>query len=210
MVKGLIGIKKGMTQSFQDDGTVVPVTLLEVGPCVVTQLKTMENDGYEAVQLGLVSKGKVKRVTKPRKGHFEKAGVPPTKITREFALLEGSDDIKPGDRFSVNIFKDISAVDVTGTSKGKGFQGVMRRWGFAGGRATHGSMFHRAPGSIGQASDPSRVFKGTKMPGHQGCERVTTKRLKIVEIDETKNLISVRGAVPGSKNSYVFVNISDK
>lgn len=210
MVNGLIGIKKGMTQIFKDDGTLVPVTLLEVGPCVVTQVKTRDKDGYDSVQMGLVSPGKVKGVTKPRKGHFEKAGVPATKILREFEIADEKAELKAGDRFSVDIFKDVKTVDITGTSKGKGFQGVMKRWGFHGGKATHGSMFHRAPGSIGAAADPSRVYKGTKMPGQYGNEKITVKRLNVVEIDEEKNLMAVKGAVPGAKNGYVFVRISDK
>ncbi len=209
MVKGLIGIKRGMTQFFQEDGTVVPVTLLEVGPCVVTQVKTVENDGYSAVQLGLIRKGKTKGINKPEKGHFDKAGVPTAKILKEFDLAGSANEIKTGDRFTVDIFKDVKKVDISGVSKGKGFQGVVRRWGFAGGRASHGSMFHRAPGSIGSSSDPSRVFKGLKLPGHMGSENKTSKRLMIVDIDETKNLISVKGAVPGSKNSYVFVKVSE-
>jgi large subunit ribosomal protein L3 len=207
MVEGLIGTKVGMTQVFQKDGSVAPVTVIEVGPCVVIQRKTAEKDGYEAVQLGLVDAKAAKLANKPSRGHHEKAGIPPTRLLREFPLEEGS-ELKPGDPVSVEIFKEVERVDVIGTSKGKGFQGVMKRHGFGGGRATHGSMFHRAPGSIGQSAYPSKVFKGMKGPGQMGSKRATVKNLEVVQIDEEKNLLLVRGGVPGARGSRVLIRKS--
>ena len=207
MVEGLIGKKVGMTQLFQEDGTVVPVTVLEAGPCVVVQQRTVERDGYEAVQLGLVDAKAAKRANKPQRGHHEKAGVPPTRMLREFRV-SGDDGVKAGDTVLVDIFKDIDKVDVSGTSIGKGFQGVIKRHGFGGGRASHGSMHHRAPGSIGQSAWPSRVFPGMRGPGQMGAKRITVKNLKIVRIDEERNLLLVKGAVPGSKGSRVLIRRS--
>ena len=204
MVDALLGKKVGMTQVLEEDGTAVPVTVIEVGPCVVVQRKTIARDGYEAAQLGLVEFVKEKRVGKPMAGHFKKAGVPPVRFLREVAL-SGDDDLKTGDRLQVDIFKSSDRVHVTGTSKGRGFAGVIKRHGFSGGRATHGSMFHRAPGSIGQSAYPSRVLKGTRMPGHMGAARVTTRGLRVHGVDEEKNLILVRGAVPGPNGGYVVV-----
>ncbi len=204
MVDALLGKKVGMTQVLEEDGTAVPVTVIEVGPCVVVQRKTVARDGYEAAQLGLVEFVKEKRVGKPMAGHFKKAGVPPVRFLREVAL-SGDDDVKTGDRVQVDIFKSSDRVHVTGTSKGRGFAGVIKRHGFSGGRATHGSMFHRAPGSIGQSAYPSRVLKGTRMPGHMGAARVTTRGLRVHGVDEEKNLILVRGAVPGPNGGYVVV-----
>ena len=204
MVDALLGKKVGMTQVLEEDGTAVPVTVIEVGPCVVVQRKTVARDGYEAAQLGLVEFVKEKRVGKPMAGHFKKAGVPPVRFLREVALI-GDDDVKTGDRVQVDIFKSSDRVHVTGTSKGRGFAGVIKRHGFSGGRATHGSMFHRAPGSIGQSAYPSRVLKGTRMPGHMGAARVTTRGLRVHGVDEEKNLILVRGAVPGPNGGYVVV-----
>jgi large subunit ribosomal protein L3 len=204
MVDALLGKKVGMTQVLEEDGTAVPVTVIEVGPCVVVQRKTVARDGYEAAQLGLVEFVKEKRVGKPMAGHFKKAGVPPVRFLREVAL-SGDDDVKTGDRVQVDIFKSSDRVHVTGTSKGRGFAGVIKRHGFSGGKATHGSMFHRAPGSIGQSAYPSRVFKGTRMPGHMGAARVTTRGLRVHRVDEEKNLILVRGAVPGPNGGYVVV-----
>ena len=204
MVDALLGKKVGMTQVLEEDGTAVPVTVIEVGPCVVLQRKTIARDGYEAVQLGLVEFVKEKRVGKPMAGHFKKAGVPPGRFLREVGL-SGDDELTPGDRVGVNIFESSDRVHVTGTSKGRGFAGVIKRHGFAGGRASHGSMFHRAPGSIGQSAYPSRVLKGTRMPGHMGAKRVTTRGLRVQEVDEERNLILVRGAVPGPNGGYVVV-----
>jgi large subunit ribosomal protein L3 len=193
-----------MTQIFADDGLAHPVTVIQAGPCLVVQRKTAEKDGYEAIQLGLVEERPARRVTKPQTGHFEKAGVAPMRRLVEFDV-DAEDDSKAGDQVKVDIFSVDEFVDVVGTSKGKGFQGVIKRHGFGGGKATHGSMFHRAPGSIGQASDPSRVFPGTKLPGQTGNVRVTKKNLRVVKIDEERNLLYLRGAVPGPKNGYVAV-----
>jgi large subunit ribosomal protein L3 len=204
MVEGLIGTKVGMTQTFAEDGKIVPVTILLAGPCVVVQRKTVEKDGYEAVQLGLVNAKAAKRATKPVQGHHRKAGVPPTRVRREFPLEPGS-QLKEGDPVGVDIFDGVSAVDIIGTSKGKGFQGVVRRHSFRGGRATHGSMFHRAPGSIGQSADPSRVFPGSRGPGHMGARRTTAKNVKVVRIDSEKNLLVVQGSVPGASGSRVLI-----
>jgi len=207
MVEGIIGKKVGMTQVFLPDGTVQPVTVIEAGPCVVVQRKTVESDGYESVQLGLVDAKSAKRANKPEKGHHAKAGVPPTRLRREFKLTDGS-ALKPGDSVLVDIFEGATKVDVIGVSKGKGFQGVMKRHHFAGGGASHGSMFHRAPGSIGASSYPSRVFKGMRSAGHMGDARVTVKNLKVVRVDVEKNLLLVRGAVPGATGATVVVRKS--
>ncbi len=207
MIEGMIGKKVGMTQVFSKDGLLTPATVLEVGPCVVVQRRTAERDGYEAAQVGLVDPAAAKRARKPLKGHHEKAGVPPTRMLREFQLEAGS-ELKPGDALSVSIFEGIDKVDVIGTNKGKGFQGVIRRHGFGGGRATHGSMFHRAPGSIGQSAFPSKVFKGMRGPGQMGDKRVTAKNLAVLRIDPEKNLMLVRGSVPGANGSRVLIRKS--
>ena len=207
MIEGLIGKKVGMTQLFGEDGSVIPVTVLQAGPCVVVQRKTKKNDGYDAVQIGLVEARAKKKVTKPLKGHFDKAKIPPARVLREFKLEEGS-QLNPGDKILVSLFKDIDNVDVSGVSKGLGFMGVIKRHGFSGGAATHGSMFHRAPGSIGSSSYPSRVFKGMKMGGREGSKNITTKKLKIIQIDEEKNILVVRGAVPGPNGSTVIIKKS--
>jgi len=204
MVTGLIGKKVGMTQLFTAEGIVQPATVLKAGPCVVAQVKTVQTDGYEAVQLGLVeSKGR--KENKATQGHFKKAGVPPTRVTRELKLKAGGDAPKAGDQVNVSIFADGERVDVIGTSRGKGFQGVVKRHHFAGGRATHGSMFHRAPGSIGASSYPSRVVKGMRMAGHMGADRVTVRNLKVIRVDAENNLLLVEGAVPGGPNSIVVI-----
>ncbi|MDX1501407.1 MAG: 50S ribosomal protein L3 [Thermoanaerobaculia bacterium] len=203
-MQGLLGRKIGMTQTFAEDGTVVPVTVLQAGPCLVVQRKSADTDGYEAVQIGLVEERPARKVGQPMEGHFKKAGVPPMKRLAEFSV-DPEEEWKPGDQVKVGIFEGEEYVDVVGTGKGKGFQGVVRRHGFAGGRATHGSMFHRAPGSIGQASDPSRVFPGLKLPGRMGGKRITTKNLKVVKVDEENNLLFVRGSVPGARNGYVAI-----
>ncbi len=207
MIEGLIGKKVGMTQVFLEDGTVTPVTVIEAGPCVVVQRRSVDKDGYDAVQLGLVDASAAKRANRPMRGHHEKAGIPPTRMRREFRLEAGA-ELKAGDRVLVDIFKDSATVDVVGTSKGKGFQGVMRRHNFGGGGAAHGSMFHRAPGSIGSSAYPSRVFRGMRAAGHMGSERVTVKNLRVVRVDEEKNLLLVRGAVPGAVGSSVIVRKS--
>lgn len=203
-MEGILGKKIGMTQIFNDDGTVVPVTVVKAGPCLVVQRKTTVGDGYEAVQLGLVEEIPPRRVTKPRRGQFEKAGVGPMRRLGEFRLGD-DEEVETGDKVRASIFEIDDYVDVIGTSRGKGFQGVMKRHGFAGGRATHGSMFHRAPGSVGQASDPSRVFPGQKMPGRMGGKRITTKNLQVVKVDEDRDLLYLRGAVPGPPNGYVAI-----
>jgi len=206
VVDGLLGRKVGMTQVLHADGTFTPVTVIAAGPCVVTQLRTPERDGYEAVQLGLVDAKAARRANRAQRGHHEKAGVPPTRVRREFTMLaEGEGVVKPGDAVTVGIFQDVVRVDVIGTSKGKGYQGVVRRHNFAGGVASHGSMFHRAPGSIGQSSFPSKVLRGMRAPGHMGCDRVTLKNVKVVRIDPERNLLLVRGAVPGAPGGLVMV-----
>jgi large subunit ribosomal protein L3 len=205
MVTGIIGRKVGMTQLFGPDGTVQPVTVIKAGPCVVVQAKTVEKDGYQSVQLGLVEE-RPARATKALAGHYKKANVPPTRVRREVALAKGGDALKAGDQVLVaGVFKDGERVDVIGTSRGLGFQGVVKRHHFAGGAATHGSMFHRAPGSIGASSYPSRVVKGMKAAGHMGSERVTTLNLRVERVDAAEHLLMVRGAVPGAPGSYVVV-----
>ncbi len=204
---GLLGRKIGMTQLYDNDGALVAATVLKAGPCVVVQRKTVEKDGYESAQLGLVSSAAAKRANKPSKGHHEKAGVPPTRVLREFALV-GDEAVNAGDAVSVKIFEDVAKVDVIGTSKGRGFQGVMKRHGFSGGRATHGSMFHRGPGSIGQSAWPSKVIKGMRGPGRMGHARITCKNLKVMRIDEEKNLLLVRGSVPGARGTTLLIRRS--
>ena len=206
MVTGIIGRKVGMTQLFQKDGTVAAATVIKAGPGVVLQAKTAQADGYEAVQIGLVEE-KPAKVTKALAGHYTKAGnVPPTRLRREVKLAPGAEAVKPGDQVLVGgVFKDGERVDVIGISRGKGFQGVMKRHNFRGGAATHGSMFHRAPGSIGASSFPSRVVKGMRAAGRMGGDRVTTRNVKIVQVDAENNLLLIRGAVPGAPGSYIIV-----
>ena len=204
MVTGLIGKKLGMTQIFASDGSVQPATVLKAGPCVVAQVKTVDGDGYEAVQLGFVD-ARPSKENKPTTGHFKKAGVPPTRIRREVRVKAGGEAPKAGDTVNVSIFADGERVDIIGTSRGKGFQGVVKRHHFAGGRATHGSMFHRAPGSIGASSYPSRVVKGMRMAGHMGDRRVTVRNLRVIRVDAENNLLLVEGAVPGGPNSVVVI-----
>ena len=206
MVDGLIGRKIGMTQVFDDRGSVVPVTVIKAGPCVVVQKKAKDTDGYEAVQLGLVEFIRPSRVNKPRGGHFKKAGVPPCRILLEFPSEEAEEAPKVGEQILVGqVFKPEDKVDVMGTSKGRGFAGVIKRHNFSGGKATHGSMFHRAPGSIGQSAYPSRVLRGMRGPGHMGCEKVTVQNLQVVGIKEEENILYVRGAVPGHNGAYVVI-----
>jgi large subunit ribosomal protein L3 len=204
MVTGIIGKKIGMTQLFDADGTVHPATVLKAGPCVVAQVKTATADGYEAVQLGLVD-AKPAKENKPSQGHFKKAGVPPTRVRREVTLKPGGDPVKPGDQVNVSMFADGERVDIVGTSRGKGFQGVVKRHHFRGGRATHGSMFHRAPGSIGASSYPSRVVKGMRMGGHMGSDRVTVRNLKVLRVDAENNLLLLEGSVPGGPNAILLI-----
>lgn len=205
MAPGILGKKIGMTQLFDANGHVVPVTVLQAGPCVVVQRKTKARDGYEAVQLGLVDFRRDKLVNKPLRGHFARAGVEPTRFLREFRIEDGADGLQPGDRVLAEEFRPKEKIDVIGTSKGKGFQGVVKRHNFRGGRATHGSMFHRAPGSIGQSASPSRVFKGVRLPGRMGGKRVTVRGLEIVEVQADDNVILVKGAVPGAKGGFVAI-----
>ena len=204
MIEGLIGKKIGMTQIFDEEGNVAPITVIKVGPCTVIQKKTREKDGYSAVQLGLVEEKGRKKVTKPLVGHYEKSGVPPMKILKEFQFAEKG-EVKEGDQFFVDIFQIGEKVHVVGMSKGKGFAGVVKRWGFHGGKATHGSMFHRRPGSTGASAYPSRVMKGKKLPGHIGNKRVTVKNLKVIQADKENNLLVVKGAVPGARGGYLLI-----
>jgi len=204
MVTGIIGRKVGMTQVFETDGTVVPATVIQAGPCVVVQAKTAGTDGYEAVQLGLVDPTPAK-ANKPIAGHFKKAAVPPTRVRREVQVLPGGDALKAGDQVLASIFTKGDRVDVIATSRGRGFQGVVKRHHFAGGAATHGSMFHRAPGSIGASSFPSRVIKGMRAAGRMGGDRVTTRNLKVVGVDADQHLLVLRGAVPGAPGGVVVV-----
>jgi large subunit ribosomal protein L3 len=215
MVNGIIGKKVGMTQLFAADGTVTPVTIIKAGPCVVVQKKTSAGkDGYDAVQLGLVEDKpvKLKRVNKPMRGHFEKtgAGVPPTRVLKELRLDAPSDDLNVGDTVLVNLFADGDAIEVVGRSKGKGFQGTVKRHNFNRGPETHGSMNVRAPGSMGQSAYPSRVIKGTRSSGHMGDDRVTVKGLTVARVDVDNHLLMVRGAVPGANGSVVVVRKSVK
>jgi large subunit ribosomal protein L3 len=204
MVTGLIGKKVGMTQVFEADGTVHPATVIKAGPCVVVQAKTASTDGYESVQLGLVEERPAK-VGKPLAGHYKKAAVPPTRVRREVRLAPGGDPLKAGDQVLVSIFTNGERVDVTATGRGKGFQGVVRRHHFAGGAATHGSMFHRAPGSIGASSFPSRVIKGMRAAGRMGGGRVTIRNLKVLRVDPENHLLIVRGGIPGAPTGYVMI-----
>ncbi len=208
-VQGIIGKKVGMTQVYAEDGQAYPVTVILAGPCVVVQRKSKQKDGYSAVQLGLVEARKVKRVTKPMKGHFEKAGLPPCRVLREFRIEDGA-EMKVGDKVSVEQFAAGDRITVSGISKGRGFQGVVKRHHFRGGAATHGSMFHRAPGSIGASSFPSRVWKGMRMAGHLGNAQVTVRNLEVVQVDADDNLLLVSGAVPGPNGAYVMVRRARK
>lgn len=206
MINAIYGKKIGMTQLFAEDGQVTPVTVIQAEPNVITQVKTAETDGYNAVQVGF---GAVKeqKVNKPMKAEAEKRGVKPTKYLREIRVEDASEHAV-GDEQSVAAFTEAVKVDVTGTSKGKGFAGVMKRYGFRGGPGGHGSHFHRAPGSVGQCATPSRVFKGLRLPGHMGCETITVRNLDVMNIDEEQNLIVVKGAVPGGVNGVVRVRIA--
>jgi large subunit ribosomal protein L3 len=210
MSPGILGKKIGMTQMFRADGQVVPVTLLKAGPCMVVQRKTPATDGYDAVQLGLMEFVKPQRINKPSTGHLKKAGVEGAKFLREFHLRPGDDDFKPGDQVLADQFKPNDKVDVIGISKGKGFAGVVKRHHFRGGEGSHGSMFHRAPGSIGASSFPSRVVPGMRMGGHMGNERVTVRNLEIVDVDTEDNVLAIKGAVPGPIGGYLLVRRSKR
>ncbi|HIT44488.1 MAG TPA: 50S ribosomal protein L3 [Candidatus Aphodovivens excrementavium] len=206
MINAIFGKKVGMTQLWTEDDRVVAVTVIQAEPNKVCQVKTTETDGYEAVQLGFGTI-KAKKVNRPMAGHFAKQGIEPTRYLRE-VRVENASEYKAGDEQTVAAFAEVKKVDVTGTSKGKGFQGVIRRHGFGGGPGSHGSRFHRAPGSIGMCATPSRVLKGMRMPGHMGCDTVTVKNLEVMRVDEDQNLILVKGAVPGGKNGIVRVRMA--
>jgi large subunit ribosomal protein L3 len=209
MPNGILGKKVGITQRFGEDGEVIPVTVVQAGPCVVVQRKTKERDGYDAVQVGLVEPARKVRVTKPLEGHFKKAEVAPVRVLCEFRLRP-EEDLKVGESLKVSMFVPAELVHVSGVSKGKGFAGVVKRHHFRGGAATHGSMFHRAPGSIGASSYPSRVLPGMRAAGHMGQRRVTVKNLQVVEVREEENLLLIRGAVPGANGTYVEIFKSGK
>ncbi|MDR5659552.1 50S ribosomal protein L3 [Serpentinicella sp. ANB-PHB4] len=207
-MKGIVGKKIGMTQVFNQDGTVVPVTVVEVEPNVVTQVKTVEKDGYNAVQIGYATI-REKLVNKPKKGHFEKAGVTPKRKVKEFRV--GSvEDFSIGQELSVDIFQEGTKVDVTGITKGKGFQGVIKRHGQSRGPMSHGSRYHRRPGSMGASAYPGKVFKGKKLPGQMGTVQVTIQNLEVVKVDAEKNVVLVKGAVPGPKRGVITIKQAKK
>ena len=215
-VNGILGKKVGMAQLFDDKGDVRPVTVLQAGPCVVTQLKTMQVDGYDAAQIGLVEFVKDSRLTKAMKGHFEKNNLPPVKFMKEVAVVVDGDgagdavvNVKVGDKVLVDLFDGEKFVDITGTSKGRGFAGVVKRHKFGGGPAAHGHMF-QVQGSIGASSFPSRVFPGTRMSGHMGDETVTVRNLRVLGVDKEENLLVVEGAVPGHRDGYLVISKAKK
>ena len=205
MTKGILGRKVGMTQIYDEAGLCIPVTVVQAGPCHVLQVRTKEHDGYDAVQIGLVEKNPPRGANKASVGHHKKANVPPTRVQREVTVAKGAEAPKPGDQVLVSIFNQGERVDIIGTSKGHGFQGVVKRHHFAGGAATHGSMFHRAPGSIGASSFPSRVIKGMRAPGRMGGGRVTIHNLKVLRVDADNHLLIVEGGIPGAPSDYVIV-----
>lgn len=204
-MKGILGKKLGMTQVFSKEGHLVPVTVIEAGPCKVIQVKEKDKDGYEALQIGYDVIKKEKKVSRAMKGHFKKASAPAYRFLKEIKMK----GFKVGDDITVDIFSKGEKVSITGTSKGKGFQGVIKRHGYSGGPGSHGSMFNRAPGSIGSSSFPSRVWKNKGLPGHMGNEKVTVKNLEVFDIKKEHNLLIVKGAVPGANGSYLIIN-SDK
>ena len=208
MKKAILGKKIGMTQFFRADGTMIPVTVIEAGPCPVVQKKTVANEGYDSVQLGFAEL-RDKLANKPRKGHFAKAGVKAMRYLREFRL-EDAASYEVGQIVKADVFAEGDKVDISGTSKGHGFQGVVKRHGQGRGRMTHGSHFHRAPGSMSACSDPSRVFKTKNLPGHMGSEHVTVQNLEVVRVDAERNLMLIKGAVPGAKGSFVTVKSTVK
>lgn len=203
-VRGLIGRKVGMTQVFDEEGRVIPVTVLECGPCPVTQIKTEETDGYSAVQLGFGNDRKEKRTPRPLQQHLAKSGTTPQRLLREFRVDDVA-GLKLGESVTVDVFEGVDAVKVTGVTKGRGFAGVMKHYNFGGGKETHGSHHHRRQGTIGMCATPSRVFKAHPMPGRYGSDRRTVRNLQIVRVDKENNLLLVKGAVPGAKNGYVLV-----
>jgi large subunit ribosomal protein L3 len=206
MTVGLIGRKIGMTQVFSEDGEVLPVTVIEAGPCTVVTKKTDAKNGYKAIQVGFGNQ-KESRVSLPLRGQFKKASLPPCQVLKEFRI----DDVEPyevGQKLTVEVFSIGEKVSITGNSKGRGFAGVVKRWGFRGGPGTHGAMFHRAPGSIGASADPSRVLKGKKLPGHYGNVQITVRNLEIVDIKTEQNLLLVKGSVPGGKRGVILVKKS--
>ena len=209
MVNALLGRKLGMTRIFTEDGCWVDVTLLEAGPCVVVQRKTQKHDGYEAVQVGFGSANKKRSNSKPIAGHYKKVNVEPTGVLREIRI-ESASDLKAGDQISNEIFKAGDRIDVSGTTKGKGFAGVIKRYGFKGGPGGHGSHFHRAPGSIGQSADPAKAYKGKRMPGRMGNVKRTTQNIEVIQVDMDKNLVVVRGSVPGANGGLVVLRHSVK
>ena len=206
MINAIYGTKLGMTQIFSEDDTVVPVTVIQAEPNTICQVKTAETDGYDAVQLGF-GVIREKHVNKPMAGHFAKQGVEPVKHLREVRVEDASEHAV-GDTVTLANFAEVAKVDVTGTSKGKGFAGVMKRYNFGGGPGGHGAHFHRAPGSVGQCATPSRVFKGLRLPGHMGCETVTIRNLDVIRVDEEMNLILVKGAVPGGRGATVRIRMA--
>ena len=206
MQKALIGKKIGMTQIFDDQDRIVPVTVIQAEPNTVCQVKTVDTDGYEAVQMGF-GYIKPRRVNKPMQGHFDAQGAEPKRYLREVRVEDASEHAV-GDTLTVEAFNDVDKVDVTGVSKGKGFAGVIKRYGFAGGPGGHGHHFHRAPGSVGMCAYPARVLKGLRLPGHMGCDRVTVRNLKLVRVDEENNLLLVKGAVPGGKGALVQIRMA--
>ena len=208
MKKGILGKKIGMTQIFDENGNVIPVTAIQAGPCVVIQKKTKDNDGYSAIQLGF-GEAKEKQITKPEKGHFSKVNQTPKKYLKEFRL-ENSEDYSAGDEIKADIFNEGERIDIRGVSKGKGFQGVIKRHNAHRGPMEHGSMYHRRPGSMGATTTPGRVFKGKKLPGHMGNEKVTIQNLTVVKIDVEKNILLVKGAVPGQKGGLLYISDSVK
>ena len=208
MKKAILGKKIGMTQFFRADGTMIPVTVIEAGPCPVVQKKTVANEGYDSVQLGFAEL-RDKLANKPRKGHFAKANVKAMRYLREFRL-EDAASYEVGQIVKADVFAEGDKVDISGTSKGKGFAGVVKRHGQGRGRMTHGSHFHRAPGSMSACSDPSRVFKTKNLPGHMGSEHVTVQNLEVVRVDAERNLMLIKGAVPGAKGSFVTVKSTVK
>jgi large subunit ribosomal protein L3 len=208
MKKAILGKKLGMSQVFDENGNLIPVTVIQAGPCSVVQKKTVENDGYESIQIGF-SDIREKLVNKPIKGHYDKAGVSYKRYLREFRLDDAS-TYNVGDEIKADVFEKNEKIDVTGISKGKGFQGVIKRHGQHRGPMAHGSNYHRRPGSMGGSSNPSKVFKGKKLPGHMGVDKVTVQNLTVVDIDAEKSLLLIKGAIPGPKGGLVIIKDSIK